>query len=143
MRLTVALALTFAAPAHAWEFAADPVCTLSHETSGASISVTFDPRRTEPYSIAVTRSAPWPTEPVFGIRYEGARALTITTNRHVMSDGGRTVTVRDRGFGNVLNGLEFNATATAFLGETDLSFTLEGAADPVRAFRACATPPSA
>jgi hypothetical protein len=47
------------------------------------------------------------------------------------------VTVKDSGFGNVLDGLEFNNTATAILGNEAVTFGLENAGPAVRAFRAC------
>lgn len=42
----------------------------------------------------------------------------------------------DRGFGNVLDGLEFNETATALLGDQAVVLSLEGAAPAVQSFRA-------
>jgi hypothetical protein len=137
MRLAVALCL-LALPVRAWEFTPAPVCTLSHETADAAVTVTWDPRRPEPYAIAVTRGAPWAGAPVFAMRFDGPRGNMIVTDRHAVSDGGRTLTVTDRGFGNVLDGLEFNDSATALLGDEAVPFPLEGAAGPVRAFRACA-----
>ena len=137
MRLALALCC-LALPAQAWEFTASPVCTLSHETPEASVTVTWDPRRAEPYAIAVTRTAPWAGAPVFAMRFDGARGNMIVTDRHVTGDGGRTLTVTDRGFGNVLDGLEFNETATAVLGDQSAPFPLDDAGGPVRAFRACA-----
>lgn len=61
----------------------------------------------------------------------------ISTNRHTLSNDDATLTVTDRGFGNVLDGLEFNETATALLGEQAVVLSLEGAASAVQAFRAC------
>lgn len=141
MRAALALALILATPAAAWEFTPAPVCTLSHDAGAVSIRVTHDPAQADPYAIAVTRAAGWPAGPVFAIRYDGDRALVIQTTRQVLSDGGRTLTVTDRGFGNVLDGLEFNRTATALIGDVAEAVSLEGAAEPVRAFRACATAP--
>lgn len=143
MRIAVALApflatLLAAVPASAWEFSAVPVCTLSHETPDARVAVTYDPAQPQPYAIAITLDRPWPGAPGFGIRYDGARALSITTNRHVLSADGRTLTVTDHGFGNVLDGLEFNSTATAISGDRAVALPLDGAAPEVRAFRACA-----
>lgn len=137
MRLATVLCC-LALPAYAWEFTAAPVCTLTHETPEASVTVTWDPRRAEPYAIAVTRTAPWTGFPVFAMRFDGPRGNTIMTDRHATGDDGRTVTVTDRGFGNVLDGLEFNETATAVLGDQSVPFPLDDAAEPVRAFRACA-----
>jgi hypothetical protein len=142
MRLALTLAL-LATPLHAWEFTPTPVCTLTHETPEADLRVTYDPARPEPYAIAITRSAPWPDGPSFAIRYDGLRPFTITTGRHRLSNGSRTLTVTDRGFDNLLDGLEFNATATALTNGLALPFPLAGAAEPVRAFRACAEAPTA
>ena len=141
MRLAIALAC-LALPAHAWEFTATPVCTLSHATPEASVTVTWDPRRAEPYAIAVTRAAPWTGAPVFAMRFDGPRGNTIMTDRHATGDGGRTITVTDRGFANVLDGLQYNRMATALAGSAALAVTLEGAAPEVEAFRACTVAPS-
>jgi hypothetical protein len=51
--------------------------------------------------------------------------------------------VSDRGFGNVLDGLEFNQVALAATGDRVVSIDLDGAAPEVAAFRACITTPSA
>jgi hypothetical protein len=45
--------------------------------------------------------------------------------------------LKDSGFGNVLDGLEFNNIATATLGNEAVTFGLENADPAVRAFRAC------
>jgi hypothetical protein len=140
MRAALVLLLA-AAPARAWEFTPVPVCTLSHETAEASVAVTWDPREQEPFAIRIARTDPWPEGPVFSIEYAGPRPLTISTSRHALSDGGAAITVTDRGFGNVLDGLEFNATATAVLGGTRVPFPLDDAAGPVRDFRACTEAP--
>ncbi|MEO0429037.1 MAG: hypothetical protein AAF160_16525 [Pseudomonadota bacterium] len=102
------------------------------------MTVTYDPRASE-YAIALKRSVPWPRDAVFAIRFEGRQALTISTSRHELSEGGTVLTVTDRGFGNVLDGLQFNHTATALTGSATLSVPLDGAAPAVEGFRACAT----
>ena len=140
MRAAFVLCLV-ASPLYAWDFSSSPVCTLSHETPDASVTVTWDPRQPEPYAIAVTRTEPWPGAPVFAMRFDGVRSNTIVTDRHATSREGRTLTVTDHGFGNVLDGLEFNDTATAVLGETAVRFPLDGAAGAVRRFRACTAAP--
>ena len=142
MRL-LALLLLAASPARAWEFTPVPVCTLSHATEDGAVTVTWDPRQPEPYAIRIDRAAPWPQDPVFSIDYAGPRPLTISTTRHRLSEGGTAVTVTDEGFGNVLDGFEFNATATAILGEARVTLPLDGAAGPVRDFRACTEAPLA
>lgn len=136
MRLAIAIAC-LALPAHAWEFRVTEICELFHEMPGASVRLTYDPRIPE-YAIRLTRTPAWPAGSVFAIRFDGGRPLTITTDRHVLSDGNATIGVTDRGFGNVLNGLEFNRTATALLADAALAIPLDGAAGPVRDFRACA-----
>jgi hypothetical protein len=60
-----------------------------------------------------------------------------------LSDDGRTLTVTDGGFGNVLDGLALNGTATALAGDTVIPFDLAGARPAVEAFRACGVVPSA
>lgn len=140
MRYLIPL-LLFAFPASAWEFTASPICTVSHVTPEAVITVTYDPREAEPYALSVTQIVPWPDLPIFGMQFEGPRPLTITTDRHMID--GPTLTVRDRGFGNVLNGLEFNQTAVALLGDLALPFPLDDAAPAISAFRTCEAAPIA
>ncbi|MEM1343583.1 MAG: hypothetical protein AAGI34_03255 [Pseudomonadota bacterium] len=137
--LSVLLCLAVS-PAWAWEFTPSPICTLSHDWEASSVRVTYDPRVPE-YAIALKRAVPWPEDGAFTIRFEGPQGLTISTSRHQLSEGGAVLTVTDRGFGNVLDGLQFNRTAIARTGSAALSVPLEGAAPAVEAFRACATAP--
>lgn len=137
MLRTLLFLLLTTSPAMAWEFKPGRVCELTYDGEAASVRLTYDPAAPE-YSIAVTPAQPWTNGPVFAMRFDGPRGNMIRTNRHVLSDGGATVTVVDRGFGNVLNGLEFNTTATALLGDRAVSVPLDGAAPEVQAFRACA-----
>ena len=126
--------MLLAAPAHAWEFSPTPICTLSHAERGAEVTVTYD-HATSLYAIAVASNDGWPTAPAFSIRFDGARPNTISTTRH--QTGANTLTVTDSGFGNVLDGLEFNSIATAFTQTAAVTVSLEGAAGPVQQFRAC------
>lgn len=142
MRTALGLVL-LALPAQAWEFSPLPVCMLSHREPAASVRVTHDPRLAEPFAIAITRPAGWSGGSPFSIEFEGGRGLTISTDRQRLSDDRQTLTVTDQGFGNLLDGLEFNRTATAVLGEATVSVPLAGAAPAVRAFRACAAAPTA
>lgn len=128
-----------ALPAAAWEFTPNPICTLDHAEAEVSVKLTYD-HSTRLYAIAVTQPDGWPNAPVYSIRFDGPRPLTISTDRH--QTAGRTITATDTGFSNVLNGMEFNRTATAFTNTAAASFSLEGAAEPVQAFRACTTAPS-
>lgn len=129
-------------PALAWDAGIDgALCTLRHAEPGAEIALTHDPRGPV-YTITLTRPEPWPDSPVFALRFEGGAELTISTDRHVLSDAGRSLTVTDRGFGNVLSGLAENITATGMTGGAQLSFSLDGAAPEVAAFEACTTAPS-
>ncbi|MEM9971307.1 MAG: hypothetical protein AAF762_09445 [Pseudomonadota bacterium] len=138
MRYLIALAF-LAAPAHAWEaFSDGPVCVLSHDMEAASVAVTHDPRRALPYAIEVRRAEPWPLAPTFAMRFDGPGRLTISTDRHSLSDENRALTVMDRGFGNVLTGLEANFVAIAVLGNEALAIPLTGAKPEVAKFRACA-----
>jgi hypothetical protein len=124
-------------PALAWEFSPMPVCTLRSDAGAAEVVVTFDPSLPE-YAISITLAdGVWAEAPVFSITFLGAASATISTNRHVLSPDRSTLTVTDRGFDNVLNGLEFNGEAVATAGETIVRVTLDGAGAPVRAFRGC------
>ncbi len=142
MRFTFALILA-ASPAFGWQFTPVPVCTLTHSEADTTLTLTHDPSQAEPYAIAITLPGPWEPADFFALRFDGPRGLTISTDRHLLSAEGRTLTVTDRGFGNVLDGLEFNSTATALLGVAAIPFALDGAEPEVRKFRACAETPTA
>lgn len=137
------IALLLATPTQAWDFTATPVCTIRQDTPDLSIRVTFDPAAAQAYAITLSRPEPWPVTETFGLRFEGPAAMTIGTNRHQLSPTGRTLTVSDTGFDNVLDGLALNATATALAGDTAIPFDLTGARPAVEAFRACSVLPSA
>ena len=132
------LFLLFPIPALAWEFAPDPICTLFHQSPSAQITVTFDPEPSQ-YQLAITLDARnWDPAPSFGMSFEGGQALTIGTDRQLIE--GNTLSVADSGFGNVLNGLQFNQKVTAFTPDLAVVFSLAGAAEPVKQFRACTNP---
>jgi len=139
MRSLIALTL-LGTPAFAWEFTPTPICTLTHTEAAAEVIVTYD-HATALYAIAVTSANGWPGAPAFSIRFDGARPNTISTTRHRTT--AQTLTVTDAGFGNVLDGLEFNTTATAFTQTAAVTVSLDGAAPQVQKFRACATAPIA
>lgn len=133
---TVAALILLTTPANAWEFTPGAPCLLTHNTPQAQIELTYDP--TAPlYSITITRADPWPDAPSFGIRFDGPQGRVIATDRHQLSSDGRSITATDRGFGNVLDGLQFNHKATAASGDIEVTIPLDGAAAPVAAFRAC------
>ena len=136
LRALLILLMT-AAPALAWEARSGRVCELTHEGEATRIRLTFDPAIAL-YGITIMPDRPWAPGPIFAIRFDGPLGLTISTDRHVILGDGAALTVTDRGFGNVLDGLEFNNTATALLGDRAVSFSLDGAGPAVRAFRACA-----
>ena len=139
MRILILSAL-LTTPAHAWEFSPTPICTLTHIEAAAEVAVTYD-HATRLYAIAVTSADGWPSAPAFSIRFDGAQPNTISTSRHQTTQN--TLTVSDVGFGNVLDGLEFNTTATAFTQTAAVTVSLAGAAPEVQKFRACATAPVA
>lgn len=126
-------AALLAGPAFAWEFSTTPICTLSY-AKAAQVEVTYDDRLPE-YAIHITWPPGWTDAPVFALRFEGPRGGTISTDRHTIE--GNTLTVRDKGFGNVLYGLQFNNRAVAVLGDQEVAIDLTGAADPVQEFRGC------
>lgn len=141
--LAASLLLIFAPlRAEAWAFSADPVCTLSHNAPWGELRVIFDPARSEPYAISLSMAGAWPEGPSFAILFVGPQGRTIATNRQSLSEDRRTLTVTDRGFGNVLDGIEFNARAYATLADIALPIDLSGAAGPMARFRACKTAPA-
>lgn len=133
--LVVALTLA-TAPAGAWRFDPLPICTLSDEGSPTSVTVTFDGNL---YAIHLTHPDGWPDAPRFAIRF-APNGPQIATDRHRVE--GRTLTVTDTGFGNVLNGLQSNGTATALIGGLARDIDLSGAASAVAAFRQCPEVPT-
>ena len=141
--LAITTLLLIAGPAQAWQAGLeDGLCTLDHTGAEAEVRLTYDPSLPE-YTIAIRLAEPWPEAGIFAMRFEGPSANTISTTRHVLSPDGRTLSVSDRGFGNVLDGLEFNAVALAATGERAVPIDLDGAAPEVAAFRACITSPIA
>lgn len=134
------LCLVIATPAAGWEFTPGLPCLLTHEAEGVQVQLTHDP--TGPlYSITIRRDSPWPAGDVFSMRFEGTGGLSISTDRHMLGTDRRAVTVTDRGFGNVLNGLQFNDSATAMLGGASVTVSLRDAAGPVADFRLCRAAP--
>lgn len=138
--IRAAALLLFATPVHAWKFSPTPICTLSHSEASADVTLTYD-HATQLYAIAVASPSGWPDAPSFSMRFDGPRSNIISTTRHGISDN--TLTVTDRGFGNVLDGLEFNDSATAFTTTSAVTVSLKGAAKPVQDFRACTVTPIA
>ena len=125
-----------ATPAVAWEASREgPVCFLTHEMENAEISVSHDATKAVPYAIDLKLEGGWKNGPVFAIRFDGPRPLTITTDRHSLAN--ETLSVTDTGFGNVLDGISQNHVALAFTGETALVIPLAGAAPEVELFKSC------
>ena len=144
MRTLSLFAVALLASAHiasAWEARYSDICEIVHSGPEGDVRVTYDPFD-KLYGITITTPEPWPGGTEFAIRY-GETGLRIATNRHVLSEGWRALTVTDPGFGNVLHGLETARTATATLGGTDATFDLTGAPAAVAAFRACTAAPVA
>ena len=136
-------AITLPGLAQAWEAGRDgTICTLTHVENGTDIVLTYDPAGPL-YTITATQARAWPQAAIFGIAFQGGAAQTITTDRHRLSDDRQSLTVADRGFGNVLRGLSDNATATLFTGDAAVTVSLTGAAPEVAEFAACQTMPTA
>jgi len=124
-------------PASAWEFHPGQPCRLTHQASDGFVELTYDPSQPI-YTIQLTRADPWQAAEVFSMQFVGPMGLAISTNRQVLSADRRTLTVTDTGFGNVLNGLQFNNSARAVLGDQYFDMALIGAREPVDRFRRCA-----
>lgn len=127
------------APAHAWTFTPGPICELTHTEASTTVTLTYDPGAPL-YTISNTRPDALPTASTFAIRFDGPQPIQIGTDRHTYDAANTTLTVSDSGFGNVLNGLQFNDSMSALIGDETLSVSLEGAAAPTAAFRACEGP---
>lgn len=134
-----ALSLALATPAAAWEFTPGQPCLLTHQSGDVAVTLTYDPAAPL-YTISLMQSEGFPVAPTFGLRFDGDLPLAIGTDRHQFTENRRRLTVEDSGFGNVLNGLQFNRLMTAFIGAQVISIPLNGAAEPVAAFRACEGP---
>lgn len=133
--MRILFALMLATPAAAWEFSVENgTCRLAHTEAQAQALVTYTPAEGL-YAITLTGPEAWTPFPFFAIQFDGARPLTITTDRQTYA--GPALTVTDRGFGNVLDGLAFNQSAIAQLGPQSMAFSLEGAAPEVAKFRDC------
>ncbi len=124
--------------AQAWTFTPGQICRLTHETPDAKIELTYDPAKPL-YSVTISRAAPLPNVEPFTMRFIGAAGRVISTRSHTFNDEKTAVTAQDQGFGNVLDGLQFNNTAEAILGTTTIQFPLDGAAEPTAQFRKCET----
>ncbi len=74
------------------------------------------------------------------MRFDGPQGRKIATDKHQFSADGRSLSVQNSGFGNVLGGLQYNRVAYAIFGDTQVPFPLGGAAEPVKKFRACDIP---
>ena len=136
MRLILALTL-LASPAAAWEFSAAPICTLSHSSVAGDVLLTFDPALPE-YAITLTLPAGrWHDAPVFAMVFNDEAPIAIQTDRHQRSNDGRSITAKDRGFLNVLNGLQLNSSAVAISGDTTFSIPLADIGPAMTAFRNC------
>jgi len=128
--LCIALTL-LAAPATAWEFSAEPTCTVTDNTVPTALEMTFDG---SVYTLTLTHPEGWPPGAIFGISFAPNGPL-IETDRHVID--GQDLTVSDSGFGNVLRGLEGNVIATALISDVSRELDLTGAAPVIAQFRAC------
>ncbi len=126
--------------ASAWEFTPGTPCRLTHAEPGLELELTHDPFAPL-YTITLRREVPWPRAPYFSITFEGGQ--TITTNRHILIDNDHALTVKDRGFGNVLAGMANSPNAMAQTGLVSEKFNLSGAAAPTQAFEACGSVPAA
>ena len=129
----LALACSFAlsSPVAAWEFTDVPLCTVSDEGSLTDIEVTFDGTL---YTLRLNNPAGWKPAPIFAIRF-APNGPFIQTNRYEID--GTELSVSDRGFGNVIKGLQNNQIAQLILGDTSRLIDLTGAFEPVEAFKNC------
>lgn len=141
MKYGALLFLLVPTQATAWEFEETTICRLTHTEQAASVDLTFDPAASR-YSITLTRPVPWPNAPIFQLRFDGPRPFAISTDRHTLSENGTRLTVTDTGFGNVLDGIQYNAQMTAIVGDETTSVSTMTAPEPMQAFRECPSAPT-
>lgn len=134
-RISIAL-LTLTAPANAWEFTPGSPCLLTSPPGDVAMALTYDPSAPR-YTVSITAPEPWPKSQLFVMQFDGPIARQIGTNRHTLSDDGRTLTVTDSGFGNVLDGMAEGAQVVALAGDVAVVISLSGVKAPLAAFRAC------
>lgn len=135
------IALIFAMmplPSLAWEFSPDPICTLTHSAPDADIVITYNVDLPEYTLHIILRGGVWADTDTFQLIFGGGRGGAIGTTQQAISGDGTTLTVRDSGFGNVLDGLEFNRRM-GVVTDAQMMFdvALDDAVPAVRAFRAC------
>lgn len=136
MRTLIAF-LLLGSPALAWDFSPDPICRISEKQDLVEINLTFD-HASGVYAIAFTKlEAPWDQGQQFSIRFEGPRPKLIRTDRHVFSVDGYTLTARDTGFGNVLDGLQYNTLAALETGDERIFIQIHKSFPAMEAFRKC------
>ena len=124
-------------PVIAWDFTSNPICSVTHQDETIRVDLTYN-HATEIYAISLTKpDAPWAKSDEFSMRFEGHRPKFISTNRHEFSADGRTITAADTGFGNVLDGLQYNTLAAAIAENERIFVSLIGAYPHVEAFRKC------
>jgi len=133
--MIIALAL-LPVPAFAWEFSPVPICTLSQTRGSTQIVVTYDPD-VPIYALSVTLDGQTWDDGPFIMAFEGGIPPRISTDRQVLSNDGRTLTVTDLGFGNVLHGLGTGARVFASVGTSGGIVSLDGIGPALDAFRAC------
>lgn len=143
LALALLLSCVSANAAFAWAFAQTEVCTVTHDGADMSVVLTFDPAAIV-YTITLIRpDTIWPESDNFRLRFDGPRPLIIGTDRHERSDDGRRLSVSDSGFGNVLDGIQFNGAMIAIAGEDEIGLSTADSGEAMQAFRACpATPVS-
>ena len=134
-RISIAL-LTLTAPANAWEFTPGSPCLLTSPPGDVAMALTYDPSAPR-YTVSITAPEPWPKSQLFVMQFDGPTARQIGTNRHTLSDDGRTLTVTDSGFGNVLDGMAGGGQVVALAGDVAVVISLSGVEAPLAAFRAC------
>ena len=136
-RLICLLALLATSAAADWQFEETTVCVLTGEATNSVVIVTHDYAEGR-YTIAMQQPGEtWQPGPTLSIAFEGQRPLTIGTDQHVLSEAGDVLSVSDRGFGNVLDGMQFNEQMTILTGDHSVVVSLDQAAPAVQQFRDC------
>lgn len=142
MKVALAALCLCATQSIAWEFTETTICTVTHNSADLRVELIFDPAASL-YEIALIRpDTPWAQADAFRLQFDGPRPLIIGTDRHERTPDGSRLSVTDTGFGNVLDGLQFNDTMTARNGDQTVSVETTDATAALEAFRDCPSTPT-
>ncbi len=122
----------------AWTFTPSPICTVEHQTELIELELTYN-HASGVYALKLTKpELTWDASRKFSMRFEGSKPIFISTTNHEFSSDMKSLIASDSGFGNVIDGLQFNTLAAAITDNERIFIPLTGAEPKIDAFRNCA-----